>query len=627
MTVDDDITLLWTDDNWGNIRRVPMANETARTGGSGMYYHFDYVGDPRNYKWISTINLVKTWEQLNVALSMGTDRLWIFNVGDLKPLEVPITFGLDMAYSGTDSLAPTNPNGLRVSTWVQAWAKRTFPSLPADKVATVVQGYNALNAKIKPELVNSTSWSLTTFHEAASVQAEWNSLSQIVNELSSQVDSATWAAFYQLVAFPTLASANLNDLYIAVGKANLYASQARSASTLYADMAETLFNQDANLTDTYHALLDGKWDGMMSQPHINYQYWQQPMRNTLPGASRVTFDSWPKSGDGMSPGALLEAMRVTIEGSKGAWPGDNVNNCAQGYGCPPPTLQAIGRYSASQTRSIYVSSGSCTDFEYWTSANVSWLNISPSSGSIKADGSTDAEVLISVNWDQVDKLNTANTTLYASVQVYNTPSYFSNASQAVLVSVDLSSVANITANSDGFIMADGYLAMHATNATRRTSTANAQFVDLPGYGLTGSAVTDLPPTHEIHAAGSGPSLEFDFYVPGGSAAASWNVTAFFGPFENYHRGSPFQYAIQLDGGSPTIIQPIPLAASAGSEPPDWNGVVAASLRKGVGAVNATQAGGWHTLTVWNMVPGMVLEMVTLGSYPLTSLPPPQSYRI
>jgi hypothetical protein len=62
--VPEDITLLWSDDNWGNIRRMPLKNETSRAGGAGVYYHFDYVGDTRDYKWVNTIQLEKTAEQV-----------------------------------------------------------------------------------------------------------------------------------------------------------------------------------------------------------------------------------------------------------------------------------------------------------------------------------------------------------------------------------------------------------------------------------------------------------------------------------------------------------------------------------------------------------------------------------
>lgn len=86
LVVPEDITLLWADDNWGNVRRLPIANETERKGGAGVYYHFDYVGDPRDYKWIDTVSLAQTYQQMKLSYDRGADRIWIVNVGDMKTL-------------------------------------------------------------------------------------------------------------------------------------------------------------------------------------------------------------------------------------------------------------------------------------------------------------------------------------------------------------------------------------------------------------------------------------------------------------------------------------------------------------------------------------------------------------
>src|SRR5690606_2677690 len=90
MRVPDDVILLWCDDNWGNIRRLPTPDERKRSGGAGVYYHFDYVGGPRSYRWINTVPIAKIWEQMNLAYHYDANRIWVVNVGDLKPMEVPI---------------------------------------------------------------------------------------------------------------------------------------------------------------------------------------------------------------------------------------------------------------------------------------------------------------------------------------------------------------------------------------------------------------------------------------------------------------------------------------------------------------------------------------------------------
>lgn len=90
LTVPEDITLLWADDNWGNAQRLPLSNETDRAAGAGLYYHFDYVGDPRDYKWINTVSLQKTWQQLKMTYDHDARQIWVVNVGDLKPLVGPL---------------------------------------------------------------------------------------------------------------------------------------------------------------------------------------------------------------------------------------------------------------------------------------------------------------------------------------------------------------------------------------------------------------------------------------------------------------------------------------------------------------------------------------------------------
>jgi hypothetical protein len=556
------------------------------------------------------------WEQLNTAQNMGTDRMLILNVGDLKPIEVATTLGLSLAYEGTKSLAPTNGSVTGVSAWVQKWARRTFPTLDSAKVAHVVEGYNALNAKIKPELVNASSWSLTQFDEAERVEAEWQTIVDMVNDLQTSVGDDLYPAFYQLVAYPALASANLNQLYLAVGRSVLYASQARTSANLWADKANEYFAKDEALSAGYHQLLDYKWDGMMSQTHIGYQYWQQPMRNQLnPGPASLQHDYWPLQS--------LGPMRITIPTLKGAWPGDNGFNCALGYNCPGPTLSGLSRYS-TRPAWVDVSSGSWIDFEYTATANVSWVKVSSASGSIAGDGSTDARVHVSIDWSQVP--SNASDTVYGGIMFASKPNDHPQTVVNVTVVADTRTVDTSSAKAGSFIGGANYVAMHATNATVKNNIDNVTWTELPYYGLTGNALVDLPPTHAFYAAGEGPSLEFDFYsqVP----ASNLNCTMFFGPFESYHRGNPFQYAVSLDGSEPVVQQPIPVPKNAGSEPADWTGVVAASIRKSTTMFNGTStAPGWHTLKVYNMVPGMVLETVVCGEYPLTSLPPPQSYRL
>jgi hypothetical protein len=148
MQVPDDVTLLWTDDNFGDLWRLPTAEERKRAGGAGIYYHFDYVGAPRSYKWINTNPLPKIQEQMNLAHQYGADRIWIVNVGDLKPMELPIEFFLTMAW---------DPDGMtkdRVADFTLQWATREFGPVNAAAIAGVVGEYAKYNGWRKPELLS-----------------------------------------------------------------------------------------------------------------------------------------------------------------------------------------------------------------------------------------------------------------------------------------------------------------------------------------------------------------------------------------------------------------------------------------------------------------------------------------
>src|SRR6202034_4495138 len=170
MRVPDDVTLLWCDDNWGNIRRLPTTEERKRAGGAGIYYHFDYVGDPRNYKWLNTVPITKVGEQMNLAYEYDARRIWIVNVGDLKPMEFPIEFFLSLAWN------PQRWPHEKISEFTRLWAEREFGAAYAPEIAGIVAAYTKYNGRRKPELLDPGTFSLENYAEADSVLEDWNSI-------------------------------------------------------------------------------------------------------------------------------------------------------------------------------------------------------------------------------------------------------------------------------------------------------------------------------------------------------------------------------------------------------------------------------------------------------------------
>lgn len=234
MRVPDDVMLLLADDNWGNIRKLPKIGEKERPGGYGIYYHFDYVGGPRNYKWINTNPLPRIWEQMHLAYEHGVNRIWIVNVGDIKPIEFPTEFFLDYAWN------PAKWSAERLDDYTRLWAAEQFGEEHAAAIANMLSRYGKYNALRKPELLSPETYSLTNYREAERVVAEYNELAEKAEQLYQKMPDEAKDAFYQLVLYPVKASANLNALYLAVAKNHLYAKQGRAATNQMADKAKAL---------------------------------------------------------------------------------------------------------------------------------------------------------------------------------------------------------------------------------------------------------------------------------------------------------------------------------------------------------------------------------------------------
>jgi hypothetical protein len=280
MRVPDDVTLLFSDDNWGNIRRLPEPG-AKRPDGYGIYYHFDYVGVPRNYKWIDSTQIERVWEQMHLAWAYGARRLWIANVGDIKPLEFPVTFFLDYAW---------NPDECRLdclADYPRRWAAEQFGPDHAAEIGELLTRYTRYNARRKPELLSPDTYSIDNFNEADRVLGEWQGLAAKAHAVGRELPPDTQDAYFELVLYPILASADLNELYITVAKNRRLANQGDPAANSLAKDAKRLFDRFEELRRDYERCAGGKWPHMMSQTVIGYTGWQEPPRDIMPEVRTV----------------------------------------------------------------------------------------------------------------------------------------------------------------------------------------------------------------------------------------------------------------------------------------------------------------------------------------------------
>ena len=311
--------------------------------------------------------LPKIWEQMHLASEYGATRLWILNVGDLKPMEVPIQFFLDYAWD--PAAIPIE----KLADYQRAWAAREFGDANAAEIASLVAGYTKINGRRKPEMLEPRTYSLVNYREAERVVEEYRDLVTRAEAVATRLPADAQDAFFELVLHPILASSIVQELYVTVGLNQLYAVQGRASANTMAARARALFAEDATVTARYHALGGGKWNHMMSQTHIGYTYWQQPPVQAMPGVQEVQ----PAAG---------KVLGVAIEGSEGAWPD----------GPGRPTLPALNPFDrAPRYVELFNRGSEPAPFTITTSAP--WLTVDTTQGELTAD----RRVWVSVKWDEV----------------------------------------------------------------------------------------------------------------------------------------------------------------------------------------------------------------------------------
>ena len=288
MKVPDDVTLLLCDDNWGDVRRVPNAKERKHKGGWGLYYHVDYVGAPRNSKMLNVTPVQNPWEQLTLAYENGIDRLWILNVGDLKPMEYPISQFMDMAWN------PHKYSVNNITRHTRDWCAQQFGESQADEAARILNLICKYNGRCTPEMLDKNTYSL----ENGEWQEVVNQYLQLEADALRQYNSLPAAyhdAYRQIILFPIEMMSNLHQMYFAQAQNHALYKQNNPKANIWADECENRFKRDSLICDEYnHKMSGGKWNGMMTQKHIGYKSWNDAFeKDTCPELFRVSASEAP----------------------------------------------------------------------------------------------------------------------------------------------------------------------------------------------------------------------------------------------------------------------------------------------------------------------------------------------
>lgn len=582
MRVPDDVTLLLCDDNWGNIRILPKKEDQDRKGGFGIYYHFDYVGGPISYKWLNVTQIEKVWEQMNLAYQWGVRQLWLVNVGDIKPMELPISFFLDFAWN-PEAIHPED-----LPQYYVDWAQQQFGESYAKEIGYILSLYTKYNARRHPEMLEPFTYSLTNYREAETVAADYTSLSNKARAIYEALPESHRSAFYQLVLYPVEACSNLNEMIITAGKNQLYATQGRASANVHAERVKALFARDAELTHLYHHLENGKWNHMMSQTHIGYTYWNNPPVNKMPAVSYVHVPA-------------TSALGYVIENVAGPR--------FEGSGEPRYSTQ-MPQFDPVNNQQYYIELFNTGNdpIDYTIKAKEEWIKLSSTSGTIQ----TEEKICVSIDWQKAPTGRAVGKIVISGPKnryIVNVP-----------IRTDFPDCA-------GFVENNGVVSIEAAHFDRAVNTPDISWITVPNLGRTLSSVTIEPSNADRQTPGKdSPYLEYTFTV---FDATDVQVHTYLSPTLNFKKNEGLKYAIAIDDEQPQVVN-----MHEGETQPDWeypqwwNTSVSDHIKIKITKHNGL-AQGKHILKVWMVDPGVVFQkfVIDAGGLKQSYLGPPESLNV
>ncbi|KAJ8128110.1 hypothetical protein O1611_g5525 [Lasiodiplodia mahajangana] len=496
----DDVTLMFTDDNWGNIQRLPLANETARSGGIGLYYHLEYVGTPKSYKWQNTNNLAKVYKELYQAHQRGADRIWVINIADIKPLEMPFGFIMDLAWNVSSIDFSTIPD------YLEAFASREFGSEYASEISEILLQQSRLIGRRKYESVQSKTYSVVNYHESERVLSEWQALADSVISISEKLPEDRQDAYWHHVQYPILSGQAYYSAILGLGKNQQIGFERRNSANALADQVLADFDRDFEFTVKYNSIAGGKWDGILSQPHYD-QYsqssgndWAEPTNDVITGLWYVQLRQNSSYAFG-NLGIFAEgsgSAQTQARSLPSAWASEPTT------GDFSPVLPIMDPYGkGSWTVDLFHRGDHRIPIEWEVDIPFDWITFSPSSGTLSMN-QLEQRINVSIDWSAVPEDMDENIGVRIN---YNHPPYFD------LIHLPIMNY-KVSDSFVGFPETSGIISIEAPHFQRK-SNGNVTFEHIPYLGTrTESGSLALRPYKEARVSEDGAKgtwADYDFY--------------------------------------------------------------------------------------------------------------------
>ena len=533
--------------------------------------------------------------------------------------ELPISHFMDLAYDMTLWSKDSVPS------WLKMWAAREFGSDVASLTAEIMNNYSIAAGRRKYELIDPSTFSIIDYNEADRMLEEWKNMHECAQSVMNKLSAEAQSGFFEMVYHPVTAGHVYYDIMISTARNNLYAQQGRNSANAMAQHVREKFAQDRKLTTQYNNMLGGKWKHMMDQTHFGYTYWQQPMRQALPGLQYVMPLEQDLAGD----------MGVTVQNQNASVPGDDMYHDLSSNTL---YMSPFDPYGVS-SQWIEIFSAGTHSFDWKLTTNASFVHFSQMSGSLSPNGNMDIRVFATVDWDncppgagqwaQVNISSSKNTaTPYLRQTQYGTQ----YSMPQLMLPINNTRVPSNFSN--GYVESDGHISIEMEHWSKISNpSSNVTYGVIPGLSRTLSGVTLFPVTAPSLLTSTAPGLEYNLYTFSSLSngvvypANLINVTMVMTTALNTIPERPLKYAIQFDDQDVQTVHYI-IDQPAGDTPLEWEDAV--SNNAWMSMTNWTYHDpGEHKLKVWALEPGMVMNgaWINLGGIRDSYLGPPESMRV
>ncbi|HEY8689616.1 MAG TPA: glycosyl hydrolase 115 family protein [Chitinophagaceae bacterium] len=575
LQIPDDVTIVWPDDNYGYIQRLSDEQEQKRSGGSGIYYHASYWGRPHDYLWLSSTHPSLIREEMMKAYDAKANKLWVLNVGDIKPLEYNIQMFLDMAYN-----AEPFKDSRYVKRHMLSWITKIFGSENAESIQNILWQYYQLAFERRPEFMgwsqtepttktNYTSYDHFNYGDEAQKRIDsYDELEKQVKQLQKKINAKDADAFYELVYYPVVGASLMNKKFIYRDKSFLYAKQNRQSAFDYALWSQQAYDDIVKETEFYNnKLANGKWENIMSMKPRDLPVYQSPV------LSQIVIDTtsiWSIAPEGDSAFASSE----------------------ENYSLPKFNSLSRNKYFID----IFLSGKKIVN---WTSSSTeNWIKLSQQTGILFPEaGKKQTRLWVDIDWNKAPKNDRLKGTIIFNAGDKQIPLkvYANNLQNAELQSYK------------GFVENNGYVSIYASNYSRQLNQSKVKWEIKDGLGHSVNSLESTIDDKFIFSdkdkfMATAPRVEYDFYTAT-PAAAEINMYSL--PTFPLNKNYSMRYAVAIDNAPPKIVD---FRTVGRSEEWKQNVLSNEAVRK---IKTQFLEKGKHVLKIYMIDPGVILDRITI----------------